>query len=219
MASHGGVIGMLLGMWLYRKKVLPERSYLWLVDRVALAAALSTIFIRVGNLFNHEIVGLKTTGFGFKFLRSGSSLGGVHPQTACEKTGLEYIDENISQAYSLIAENAGGKYDAIWASIPVRHPVQLYEAISYLVIFAIVMFFFFKKDMRRYVGFTFGLFFTLLFTARFFLEYFKVVQHHSFGDEPFLRMGQWLSIPCVIAGVVIMVWASKKKPDPVVLSK
>ena len=55
-------------------------------------------------------------------------------------------------------------------------------------------------------GRLFGLFLTLLFTARFIIEYFKDVQV-PFERGMTLDMGQWLSIPAVLAGLAILWWS------------
>jgi prolipoprotein diacylglyceryl transferase len=59
LASHGGGLGILLALYLYKRQV--GESYLWLLDRIAIATALAGVFIRVGNLFNSEIYGEQTT--------------------------------------------------------------------------------------------------------------------------------------------------------------
>ena len=56
LASHGGAIGILIGLWLYSRK-RPDQPYLWLLDRIAIPTALAGSFIRLGNLFNSEILG------------------------------------------------------------------------------------------------------------------------------------------------------------------
>lgn len=68
LASHGGTIGIIIAIWLYCRKT--GESRLWLLDRIAIVAALSAMFIRIGNLMNSEIVGLPTKmPWGFKFVR------------------------------------------------------------------------------------------------------------------------------------------------------
>ncbi len=59
LASHGAAIGILTGLWLYTHNV-SKKSYLWVVDRVVIVAALTGAFIRIGNLFNSEIYGKPT---------------------------------------------------------------------------------------------------------------------------------------------------------------
>ncbi|WP_224995303.1 prolipoprotein diacylglyceryl transferase [Cesiribacter sp. SM1] len=58
LASHGGVIGVLLALFLYCRKY--SENYLWLLDRLVIAATLLGSFIRLGNLMNSEIVGTPT---------------------------------------------------------------------------------------------------------------------------------------------------------------
>ena len=55
LASHGGAIGILIAVALYCKKY--KLSFLWVLDRLGIVVALSGFFIRIGNLFNSEIVG------------------------------------------------------------------------------------------------------------------------------------------------------------------
>lgn len=56
LASHGGVAGIALSLWVYCRK-RPNQPYLWLLDRMSVPAALGSCFIRLGNLFNSEILG------------------------------------------------------------------------------------------------------------------------------------------------------------------
>jgi prolipoprotein diacylglyceryl transferase len=56
LASHGAAIGILYAIYLYTKKH-KDQPYLWLMDRVVITVALAAFFIRLGNLFNSEIIG------------------------------------------------------------------------------------------------------------------------------------------------------------------
>jgi phosphatidylglycerol---prolipoprotein diacylglyceryl transferase len=62
LASHGGALGILLSLFIYTRSV-GRPSYLWLLDRVAIPAALGGFFIRIGNFFNSEIIGTPTSGW------------------------------------------------------------------------------------------------------------------------------------------------------------
>jgi prolipoprotein diacylglyceryltransferase len=84
-----------------------------------------------------------------------------------------------------------------------RHPAQLYEAMSYLVIFGILMFVYWRTTKKQKLGYMFGLFFVLLWTVRFFIEFFKEAQVDD-RAEWMLNTGQWLSIPLIIAGLYFM---------------
>lgn len=62
LASHGGVFGLLLSVFWYTRRA-GRPPYPWLLDRLAIPAALGGCFIRVGNFFNSEIVGVPTNGW------------------------------------------------------------------------------------------------------------------------------------------------------------
>jgi prolipoprotein diacylglyceryl transferase len=85
-----------------------------------------------------------------------------------------------------------------------RHPAQLYEAGSYIFVFLILWYFYWKTKKSEQEGFLFGLFLVLLWTVRFFVEFVKEPQ----GDEYFtmfgLNTGQMLSIPFILIGLYFM---------------
>ncbi len=87
-----------------------------------------------------------------------------------------------------------------------RHPVMLYEALAYCAIFAVSFTLWRQKGASYGPGFFSGLFFTLVFSARFLLEFFKVPQT-SVVIINGLRMGQVLSIPFIVLGLVL-IWRS-----------
>ncbi|MCF7971563.1 MAG: prolipoprotein diacylglyceryl transferase [Methylococcaceae bacterium] len=58
LASHGGVVGVLIALYIYQRKA--SFNYLWILDRAAIAAAFSGGLIRVGNFLNSEIAGTAT---------------------------------------------------------------------------------------------------------------------------------------------------------------
>jgi len=72
LASHGGAAGILIALYLY-SRWHPDQPYLWLLDRVVVPAALGGAIIRLGNLFNSEILGRPThLPWGFVFARIDS---------------------------------------------------------------------------------------------------------------------------------------------------
>ena len=92
-----------------------------------------------------------------------------------------------------------------------RHPGQLYEAIVYLIFFFVGWAFYRKWPKKTGTGFFFGLCLTLIFTARFFIEFTKVNQV-DFEEGMFFDMGQLLSIPFIIIGILCMIggkWMKK----------
>ncbi len=58
LASHGGGIGILIGMWLYCRST--KESWLWLFDRLIVVVPFASFMIRFGNLMNSEIIGRST---------------------------------------------------------------------------------------------------------------------------------------------------------------
>jgi len=59
LASHGGLIGVPVAIWLYSRS-REDQPFVWLLDRLAAPVALTGSFIRLGNLFNSEILGVPT---------------------------------------------------------------------------------------------------------------------------------------------------------------
>jgi prolipoprotein diacylglyceryltransferase len=96
-----------------------------------------------------------------------------------------------------------------------RHPAQLYESISCFILFLILLFIWNMKKDRLPEGLLFGVFLIVLFGLRFLYEYIKENQV-DFEDTMTLNMGQILSIPLVIAGILILLNLKKlqlKKSD------
>lgn len=59
LASHGAAIGIIIAMYLYAKRTA-NTSFMWVADRVVPGVAIGGMFIRIGNFFNSEIVGVPT---------------------------------------------------------------------------------------------------------------------------------------------------------------
>ena len=87
-----------------------------------------------------------------------------------------------------------------------RHPAQLYEAISCFLLFWLLLWIWSRRKALTPNGLIFGVFLIILFTFRFFYEFFKENQVDFENDIP-LNMGQWLSIPFIIAGIFILIKA------------
>lgn len=164
LASHGGAIGILIALYLYCKKY--NQPFLWIVDRLAIVIALSAFFIRIGNLFNSEIIGRPST------------------------LPWAFIFEKID-------------------FIP-RHPTQIYEAICYLIIFTI-LYIRYKVRLIPRPGYLFGIFLVLVFSVRFILEFLKENQS-SFENTMSLNMGQILSLPFIIVGIILLINSFNRKP-------
>ena len=179
LASHGGTLGLMIALWLYCRNT---KMNIWhVLDDIAIATGITACFIRLGNLMNSEIIG-KPTEVPWAFI-------------------FQQVDQQP------------------------RHPGQLYEAIAYALLFVImvVMYRYFKgdketrrqgdKETRRQedkktskqvgTGFYFGFCLFYIFTFRFFIEYTKDIQV-SFESGMLFNMGQLLSVPFIILGLLCM---------------
>ena len=90
-----------------------------------------------------------------------------------------------------------------------RHPAQLYEAISYFLIFIIMMILYTRMSDKLKNGFFFGLGLVLCFTARFIIEFVKENQV-GFEDGMLFNMGQLLSLPYIALGLGFIMYGLRK---------
>lgn len=179
LASHGGVIGIIIAVWLYSKNVT-KKSMLWTFDRVIVPTGFTSAFIRFGNLMNHEIYGGPTSQpWGFRF--------------------IDNIPQWMAGAPPIYTEPS--------------HPTQIYEALIYLLVFAVTMYLYWKTNAKQKQGFLLGVAMIMIFLSRFFIEYLKNVQVQSeiaMRESTGLILGQWLSIPFVLWGIWL-IWNSLRK--------
>jgi len=112
-----------------------------------------------------------------------------------------------SEILGLPTEHAWGVIFSRIDPLP-RHPVQLYEAFCYLVIYGVSLLIYKKHGDKP--GFAFGCFLSLLFSVRFVLEYFKTEQA-MYDNGLALTTGQLLSIPFVVVGFICVVRAWKNR--------
>lgn len=107
LASHGAVIGSLIGLYLYQLK-FKERSILWLLDRVTIPVAIGASFVRLGNFMNSEIVGkYSNSNFGVVFLNRGENLP-RHPAQLYEAMGYLILFFILRQVYKTENRNRPG---------------------------------------------------------------------------------------------------------------
>jgi phosphatidylglycerol---prolipoprotein diacylglyceryl transferase len=90
-----------------------------------------------------------------------------------------------------------------------RHPAQLYEALSCLVLFGILCYLWNRFKEKTPQGLLLGIFLIWVFGLRFFYEFLKENQV-AFENKMTLNMGQWLSIPAVLLGVGVLIYTFTK---------
>ena len=113
--------------------------------------------------------------------------------------GFEFVRDRLYDS------NTGARLPTV-----ARHPTQLYEALSYILIFVVLFLFYRKRHMKIRDGYIFGVFMILLFSARVFIEFVKNDQV-AFEAGMQLNMGQLLSLPVVLAGLLMILW-TKNRP-------
>ncbi|MCR5861956.1 prolipoprotein diacylglyceryl transferase [Flavobacterium sp. J372] len=204
LASHGAAIAIILTMVYYSRKII-HRPLLWVLDRVVIPVTSGGIFVRFGNFMNSEILGRETSAdlpTAVRFIRGEDNLG---KREVMARTGINNYDE----AYKAIETNP--QFSSILDAIPYRHPAQLYEAMGYVIVFAIIFYMYWKTNARKSHGLIFGVFLVLLWTVRFVVEFVKESQGGFEGENPVLLTGQWLSIPFIIAGFILIFTANKRR--------
>lgn len=203
LASHGAAIAIIIATIWYSRKII-HRPVLWVLDRIVIPVTSGGIFVRLGNFFNSEILGSETSkdlATSVQFIRGEDALGKAK---AIQLTGAP----NANAAYELIEKDP--RFADILATIPFRHPAQLYEAFGYVFVFAIIYFMYWKTDARKKHGLIFGVFLVLLWAVRFIVEFVKQSQGGFEGENPLLLTGQWLSIPFILAGLYLIFTAKNK---------
>ncbi len=114
----------------------------------------------------------------------------------------EIVGKYTGSNFGVVFENRG--------EILPRHPAQLYEAIGYLFLF-ILLRKLYKTNLRQKEGIFLGVFFLVLFGVRFLVEFVKESQGGIEEFLPNLSTGQWLSIPFILLGIVLIVLKNKEK--------
>ncbi len=255
LASHGAGIGLLVGLFLFMKKE-KRFSFLWLLDRLALAVAISGCFIRFGNLMNSEIIGKPYDGIGaFAFVEETKtviesqehilSVEILKNEATLIKNNFTYPGVNVNITFipemteaditSFLSQpnthlftppNKHYKRHILDPTIPftvsgnvasvntfavTRHPAQLYESLSSLLLFIILALVYLRLRKETPEGLLSGMFFIWIFTLRFFYEFLKENQV-LMEEDMVLNIGQKLSIPMVLFGMFLIYRSLTKKP-------
>lgn len=105
LASHGGVIGVTIGLLLYIKKT--GLKFMWVLDCLGIAAPIFSAMVRLGNLMNSEIIGLPTDApWGFVFVKAGITTP-CHPAQLYESIAYFVIFIAILFLYKKFGNKVG----------------------------------------------------------------------------------------------------------------
>lgn len=239
------VLAIFIGIWLMNKVFKREHLNEKALDYITWSVALSMIIgSRLGHLLFYDFQSfISDSLMFFKFRQGGFASHGAALGILfglwlfSRRANLPYVWglDRISLAVPIggaairlgnlmNSEIYGGPTDLSWGFIFVRdgqtvpmHPTQIYEALSYLVLFAVMWYLYFRRDAgRKMPGLMIGVMLVWLFTARFLIEFVKLPQV-GFEENMAINMGQILSIPFILAGIALIVWSviqHKKNPHP-----
>ena len=236
MASHGGMIGLMVASTLFAIKHGISRLYLY--DLICLVGPIGIFFGRIANFINGELVGRPASPdfpLAVKFpsdilqwpnddLNKVAGLSSVVEKVPgmARDQWLEWVDkfkldqgarDSIYQGLTQIIEsiqsgNAAAK-EAIAPLLESRHPSQLYGALGEGLILFLILFFFWRKARKPgIVGCMFLIFYAI---ARITDEQFRMpdaqIGYQLFG----LTRGQWLSTVMLVIGIVLLfLWGRRE---------
>ena len=235
MASHGGILGLVIFTWVYarRKKV----SWRGLGDGLCVVSPLGLFFGRMANFINGELYGRTTQGVAWAMKFPLALLDEKQPEGPRLQDALEAAAEaspGFGEIYSkAVAMGPQGPSDqqlfdqmlgfqrqepaiskAIEPFLEPRHPSQLYEgALEGLALFAILWFVRVRYP-KAPQGVLTGLFFIFYALFRIFAEQFREPDAEKFFNEMLTR-GQFLSLFMIVAGVIFLTshrWVKGRYP-------
>ena len=225
----GFLLGYFWVVWFYRREGKPERN----VDNLLVVMAISTMLgARLGHflfydfklflsdplvLFRFWEGGLASHGSGIGIVIGAYLYSRKHPQEP-----LIWVLSRLCIPASMIGGliRIGNFFNSEILGIPTtlpwgvvferfdyvpRHPAQLYEAIAYLSISGLLQLFYLKGGRKGPPIRILALYWILIFTVRFFVEFIKINQVDFESSLP-LNMGQILSIPLILLGFVFFIW-------------
>lgn len=216
-----------------------DKLALYLFIGVLVGARLGHCLFYEFGYYSHHIIEMflpiKDTAQGWKFIgyqglaSHGSAIGIlVAVYLYCRSTKMPFVwlidrlviavcfaGASIRLGNLMNSEIYGVPTTLPWGFIFVRdnqtvacHPTQLYEALSYIILGTILYLNFMKRKTKQKPGVVFGYFLIALFGARFLIEFLKNPQEVWEQTLP-LNMGQWLSLPFIIAGIILIIVAKR----------
>ena len=233
MASHGGIIGMILacGWFSWRKRI----SFLHLGDLLIYGSTLGIFFGRVANFINGELVGRACEGrclWPVKFpqdilswayyerenlprLREAVEHIGISGETWTQWLASGQIGKVNDTLNSLVAEVQKGNESvqvALAAVLEARHPSQLYAAFLEGGFIFAILFWLWRKPMRP--GMVGSLFLLLYPIGRVISEQYRRPDLHLGFQALGLTRGQWLSVGMVVLSLALFLYVSRQKSEP-----
>lgn len=235
MASHGGIIGLVLAAILFARK--HGLSHLYLLDMMSIAGPLGVFFGRVANFINGELVGRPCPpdfAWGVKFpsdiynwpSQQASRLADLVP--AAEKVGIspsdwmswvesfrtnqaarEALNNGLFKIVDSIQRGNEAAREAIAPVLDGRYPSQLFQAAGEGLLTFLILFFLWRKPRRP--GVVASTFVILYAIFRIIGEQFRMPDAHIGFQWLGLTRGQWLSVVMLIIGMVMLFMWSRRE--------
>jgi phosphatidylglycerol---prolipoprotein diacylglyceryl transferase len=197
MAFHGGMLGVLIALWLFGRKT--HRHFLQIGDFVAPLVPTGLAAGRLGNFINGELWGRLTS--------IDAPWAMVFPEAVRSGEDTRLLAADPSLQHSLVPFTDSITHLPAYG-LP-RHPSQLYQfALEGLTLFVILWLF---SRKPRPMGAVSGLFLAGYGSFRFIVEFAREPDDFLGLLAAHLSMGQWLSLPMILAGVLMMIWAYRRK--------
>lgn len=230
MASHGGMIGIVVACLLFARKVGVSRLYLF--DLCVTSGTMGVFFGRVANFINGELLGRPSAPDFPLAVKFPQEIQSWPSQEFDRLKGLESVVEKVGgtrdqwlgwldqfrfdqgardQVYEMLHKivaqiqsgNAAAK-EAIAPLLTPRHPSQLYAAFGEGLLIFIILFLLWRSPRKP--GFISSCFVVLYASMRIADEFFRMPDAHI-GFQLFgLTRGQWLSVAMLVVGLFLMVW-------------
>jgi phosphatidylglycerol:prolipoprotein diacylglycerol transferase len=166
-----------------------------------LASHGATIGILIGIYLYQSIYKFKPLIWILDRLTIPVAIGGFFVRTG-NFFNSEIVGKYTGSNFGVVFQNRG--------EIHPRYPAQMYEAFGYLILFFVLRKIYTTR-LRDQGGFLLGLFFIGLFSIRFLVEYVKESQGGFEEIMPLLSTGQWLSIPFIALGTILLILSFRKK--------
>ncbi len=225
-------LGFYLVRWMYRREEMPETDLetilLYMILGAIIGARLGHCFFYRPDYYLHHPLEIIAFWKGFRGLAShGGAIGIVislyifcrrHPDqpyfwlldrvVGPTALGGFFIRMGNLMNSEILGLPTDGPWGVVFSRVDAvpRHPAQLYEALSYLLIFVLLLFLYRRKGSALPSGLLTGTFLVTVFGARFFIEFLKE-RHAAFEAGLPLSMGQLLSVPVVMVGFGLIIWS------------
>jgi len=215
MASHGGMIGLIVASWWYARRYGHNMAHL--LDLGAFGAPLGLFFGRIANFVNGELYGRGPTDVPWAvkfpqeiFTWDANRLTQLEP--VLDMVAAPTYDQKLQQVIVAIQNGNQQIAAAIEPLLTPRHPSQIYEALlEGLLLFAVLGVVWLKPRKPMTIG---ALACVVYGLVRIFGELYRQPDEHIGYEWLDLPRGQWLSIALTALGIVLLVIFNRKQADP-----